>query len=99
MGALQMDSEALHNLGGEIVGRSETLGSLAATFNTTTQSMTEPEVWAGVDATTLRSAAERFKADLDKAVTLVGEIGEGLGGTATAYDDTFDTVSSNLKNL
>lgn len=99
MGSLKMDSEALRSLGNEIIGNSNAFKGLVNKFQGEYEAITASGTWDGPDSTNFAQAASNFKADLDKAVELVNEVGQNLVETADGYDITQQEVDSNIKTM
>jgi len=99
MGALKMDSESLRSLGNGIKGNSGSFGALVSKFQGEYETITANGTWDGPDSTTFAQAASNFKADLDKAVQLVDEVGQNLVDTANNYDTIHESVSSSISGM
>lgn len=96
---LYMESEDLRELAGKFITSSNGLGTLATTFKTNGDGMTDPSVWTGDEVEAFQTAVNDFKSQLDKVVALLNDIGTNFNSTAGDYDDTNSGVASRNANL
>lgn len=99
MGALRMDSAELNNLGNTIISNADNLDSLISSYRSAYESLTSPETWSGEDASKFNEAAAKFRSDLESASNIIREVGTDLVRTATYYDETESSVSSNIGSM
>lgn len=99
MGALRMESTELRNLGNTINNNASSFDSLIASFKNAYEAITASGTWDGEDSNKFREAADKFRADLEKASQIVHEVGTDLVNTANDYDETLSGVSSNIGTM
>ncbi len=99
MGALRMESTELRNLGNTINNNANSFDSLISSFKNAYEAITASGTWDGEDSNKFREAADKFRADLEKASQIVHEVGTDLVTTANDYDETLSGVSSNIGSM
>ncbi len=99
MGALKMESSELRSLGNNILSNAGSFDSLITSFKTAYEAITAAGTWDGEDSNKFNEAASNFRADLEKASTMVREVGTDLVTTANDYDETLSGVSSNIGSM
>ena len=99
MGTLRMNSEDLRNLGNGIVSNSDSFDTLISNFQNAYEAITADGTWDGDDSNKFNEAASKLKINLDKASSIVREVGNDLVNTATDYEDTNSRVTSNIGSM
>ena len=96
---LKIDTELVNTSGVAINGSGTNFQTAVNEFKNHSESITDPTVWKGDDATAFRGVAHELGTLLDKASVVVQDVGTHLEDTAMAIDETVSENKSNIDKL